>query len=82
MQFSTSSFYGIIAFCAAKYTRKSKRINAHKSQPRREIPAPKRGLITDFLMKTVKFNQENTSGLDGGKRMVVELEGVFRGMIT
>lgn len=42
---------------------------------------PKEVLITDFLMETVKFNQENAVGLGSGKKMAVELDGVFRGMI-
>lgn len=42
---------------------------------------PKEVLITDFLMETVKFNQENASGLGSGKKMALELDGVFRDMI-
>nr|WP_315174296.1 nucleotidyltransferase domain-containing protein [uncultured Flavobacterium sp.] len=43
---------------------------------------PKETLITDFLIETVQFNQENASKLGSGKKMVEELDGVFRGMIT
>jgi predicted nucleotidyltransferase len=42
---------------------------------------PKEVLITDFLMETVKFNQENAVGLGSGKKMSVELDGVFRKML-
>jgi predicted nucleotidyltransferase len=42
---------------------------------------PKEVLITDFLMETVKFNQENASGLGSGKKMAVELDGVFIDLI-
>ena len=42
---------------------------------------PKEQLITDFLMETVKFNQENARDLGSGKKMSVELDGVFRGMV-
>ena len=42
---------------------------------------PKETLITDFLMETVKFNQENASGLSSGKKCNERLEEVFRGMI-
>lgn len=42
---------------------------------------PKEVLITDFLMETVKFNQENAVVLGSGKKMAVELDRVFRGMI-
>jgi predicted nucleotidyltransferase len=39
---------------------------------------PKEELITTFLQETVFFNQENASGLGSGKKMSVELDGVFR----
>lgn len=42
---------------------------------------PKEVLITDFLMETVKFNQENAVGLGSGKKMAVELDGVFKNEI-
>lgn len=42
---------------------------------------PKEVLITDFLLETVKFNQENASLLGSGKKMSVELDGVFREII-
>jgi len=29
-------------------------------------------------METVRFNQENASGLGSGKKMSLELDGVFR----
>jgi predicted nucleotidyltransferase len=42
---------------------------------------PKETLITDFLLETVKFNQENASQLLGGKKMSAELDEVFRNLI-
>ncbi len=48
-QFSASRFHGIITDCTNKHTRKSKRINDNKSQPRRKILAPKRGIDNGFL---------------------------------
>ncbi|MBP4142215.1 nucleotidyltransferase domain-containing protein [Flavobacterium sp. P4023] len=39
---------------------------------------PKEVLITDFLLETVKFNQENASALGSGKKMSLELDEVFR----
>ena len=42
---------------------------------------PKEALITDFLLETVAFNQEHASGLGSGKKMAVELDGVFRNEI-
>lgn len=43
---------------------------------------PKEVLITDFLMETVKFNQENAVGLGSGKKMSVELNEVFKNEIN
>ena len=42
---------------------------------------PKETLITDFLLETVQFNQENASGLGSGKKMSEELDGVFKNEI-
>ncbi|MCR4033389.1 MULTISPECIES: DNA polymerase beta superfamily protein [Flavobacterium] len=42
---------------------------------------PKENLITDFLLETVKFNQENASKLGSGKKMAEELDLFFREMI-
>lgn len=38
---------------------------------------PKEVLITEFLMETVQFNEENAGGLKVGKKMGEELDGVF-----
>ncbi|MCC9071128.1 nucleotidyltransferase domain-containing protein [Flavobacterium sp. F-65] len=38
-------------------------------------------LITDFLLETVKFNQDNTSSLGSGKKLNEELDLFFRKMI-
>jgi predicted nucleotidyltransferase len=38
-------------------------------------------LISDFLLETVKFNQENASKLGSGKKLNEELDLFFRGMI-
>lgn len=42
---------------------------------------PKEALITDFLMETVQFNEENAKGLKSGKKVGEELDGVFRKLI-
>lgn len=42
---------------------------------------PKESLITDFLLETVQFNQENASKLGSGKKMAEELDLFFRGEI-
>jgi predicted nucleotidyltransferase len=42
---------------------------------------PKEELITDFLLETVKFNQENASKLGSGKKLNEELDLFFRELI-
>lgn len=42
---------------------------------------PKEKLITDFLLETIAFNQEKTSGLGSGKKLSMELNKFFREMI-
>ena len=42
---------------------------------------PKETLITDFLLETVQFNQENASKLGSGKKMAEELDGVLKKII-
>ena len=42
---------------------------------------PKEVLITDFLMETVKFNEEGAKGLGSGKKIGEELDGVFKEFI-
>lgn len=42
---------------------------------------PKESLITDFLMETIAFNQEYVVGLKGGKKVGVEMDGVFSKII-
>ncbi|MEO8240583.1 MAG: nucleotidyltransferase domain-containing protein, partial [Flavobacterium sp.] len=41
---------------------------------------PKEVLITDFLLETVQFNQENASNLGSGKKLNEELDLFFRTM--
>ena len=42
---------------------------------------PKETLITNFLIETVQFNQENASKLGSGKKLSEELDLFFRGEI-
>jgi predicted nucleotidyltransferase len=42
---------------------------------------PKEVLITEFLLETIKFNQENASKLGSGKKMNEELDLFFRNWI-
>jgi len=43
---------------------------------------PKENLITDFLLETVKNNQENASNLESGKKIAEKLDLFFRKEIT
>lgn len=42
---------------------------------------PKEVLITEFLMETVKFNEEHAKGLGSGRKIAEELDGVFMNWI-
>ncbi|OXA88704.1 nucleotidyltransferase domain-containing protein [Flavobacterium hercynium] len=42
---------------------------------------PKETLITDFLLETIQFNQENASKLGSGKKISEELDLFFRNLI-
>lgn len=42
---------------------------------------PKEVLITDFLLETIKFNQENANKLGSGKKLSEELDLFFRALI-
>ncbi|CAD0004281.1 nucleotidyltransferase domain-containing protein [Flavobacterium salmonis] len=53
-------------------------IKAHQNE---KYLHPKEVLITDFLLETVKFNQENASKLGSGKKMNEELDLFFRDLI-
>ena len=43
---------------------------------------PKEVLITTFLLDTVVYNQENVGGLGSGKKIAVELDGIFKKLIN
>ena len=42
---------------------------------------PKDVSITELLLETVKFNEEYAKGLESGKKIAEELDGVFRNFI-
>jgi hypothetical protein len=67
------------AFCF--YSIASKYIEVKKASQDETYLHPKEPLITDFLMETVKFNQENASGLSSGNKCNEGLDEVFRVMI-
>lgn len=60
---------------------KIKELMQLKAQQDESYLHPKETLITDFLMETVQFNQENASKLGSGKKMAEELDGVLKKII-
>ena len=60
---------------------KTKELMQIKANQDEKYLHPKEVLITTFLQETVQFNMENSAGLSSGKKMAVELDGVFRGVI-
>lgn len=52
-------------------------LQAIKAQQDEKYLHPKEVLITEFLMETVRFNEEQAKGLGSGKKMGEELDGVF-----
>lgn len=52
-----------------------------KAQQKEGYLHPKEVLITDFLMETIRFNQENAGSLSSGKKMSGELDKFFREFI-
>ena len=80
-QLSARCFYRIAAYCATKHTRKNKELMQLKAHQDESYLHPKETLITDFLLETVQFNQDNSSGLGSGKKMAEELDGVLKKII-
>jgi predicted nucleotidyltransferase len=60
---------------------KIKELMAIKANQDEKYLHPKEALITDFLIETVKFNQDNASGLGSGKKMNGELNEIFRNQL-
>ena len=60
---------------------KVKELMAVKANQDEKYLHPKEVLITDYLRETILFNQENAGTLKSGKKMSVELDGVFRNII-
>ena len=77
-QLSARCFCRIAAHCATKQQDKIIELIQLKAHQDEKYLHPKETLITDFLMETIQFNQDNASKLGSGKKMVEELDGVFR----
>lgn len=52
-----------------------------KAQQHEGYLHPKEVLITDFLMETIRFNQENAGSLGSGKKVSGELDSFFKNCI-
>jgi len=79
--FPPVDFMQLLPIAPQNVQEKVKELMTIKANQDEKYLHPKEVLITDFLMETVKFNQENAVGLGSGKKMSVELDGVFMGMI-
>ena len=78
--FPPVDFIELLPIAPQNIQEKVKELMTIKANQDEKYLHPKEVLITDFLMETVKFNQENAVGLGSGKKMAVELDGVFRVM--
>jgi predicted nucleotidyltransferase len=79
--FPPVDFLELLPIAPQNVQEKVKELMTIKANQDEKYLHPKEVLITDFLMETVKFNQENAVGLGSGKKMAVELDGVFRDLI-
>jgi predicted nucleotidyltransferase len=79
--FPPVDFMELLPIAPQNIQEKIRELMAIKANQDEKYLHPKETLITDFLLKTVKFNQENASKLGNGKKMSEELDLFFRGMI-
>ncbi|WP_395063919.1 DNA polymerase beta superfamily protein [Flavobacterium sp.] len=79
--FPPVDFMELLPIAPQNIQEKAKELMMLKATKDERYLHPKEVLISDFLMETVKFNQENAVGLGSGKKMSVELDGVFRELI-
>lgn len=79
--FPPVDFMELLPIAPQNIQEKVKELMTIKANQDEKYLHPKEVLITDFLMETVKFNQENAVGLGSGKKMAVELDGFFREML-
>ena len=79
--FPPVDFMELLPIAPPNIQEKVKQLMEIKANQDEKYLHPKEILITDFLMETVVFNQEHTSGLGSGKKMSKELDGVFRSLI-
>ena len=79
--FPPVDFLELLPIAPSEIQVKVKELMSIKANQDEKYLHPKESLITNFLLETVKFNQDNASGLGSGKKISEELDGVFRGII-
>ena len=79
--FPPVDFMELLPIAPQNIQEKIRELMAIKANQDEKYLHPKETLITDFLLKTVKFNQENASKLGNGKKMSEELDLFFREII-
>lgn len=79
--FPPVDFMELLPIAPQNIQEKTKELMAIKSSQDEKYFHPKETLITEFLLETVKFNQENASKLGSGKKMSEELDLFFRGQM-
>jgi predicted nucleotidyltransferase len=80
--FPPVDFMELLPIAPQNIQEKIKELMVIKASQDEKYLHPKETLITDFLLETVKFNQENASKLGSGKKVNEELDLFFRSMIT
>jgi uncharacterized protein len=79
--FPPVAFADLLPIAPQKIQEKILELQAMKANQGEKYLHPKEVLITDFLLETVKFNQENWSKLGSGKKLNEELDLFFREII-
>lgn len=79
--FPPVDFIELLPIAPQNIQEKVKQLMEIKANQDEKYLHPKEILITDFLMETIAFNQENAVGLGSGKKMSKELDGVFSNVL-
>lgn len=74
-------FLELLPIAPTEIQEKIKELIAIKANQDEKYLHPKEKLITDYLFETLAFNEEHVNGLGSGKKMAVELDGVFSKII-
>lgn len=79
--FPPVDFMELLPIAPQNIKEKIKSLMLIKANQNEKYLHPKEELIIEFLLETIQFNQDNASGLSSGKKMAVELDGVFKNEI-